>query len=35
MGHVVFVAATTVELFDVQGKPAGSGCATESAERFA
>jgi hypothetical protein len=30
-----FTAATTVELFDVQGKPAGSGCATESAERFA
>jgi hypothetical protein len=29
-----FTAATTVELFDVQGNPAGNGCATESAERF-
>jgi hypothetical protein len=27
-------ATTTVELFDVGGNPIGSGCATETAERF-
>ena len=29
-----FTATTTVELFDVNGKPVGNGCATETAERF-
>jgi hypothetical protein len=29
-----FTATTTVELFDVDGNQVGSGCATETAERF-